>query len=191
MAAPTPVSALVHSSTLVTAGVYLAIRLYERFMVFEIICLGLVYLGVLTMFMAGVRAAFECDIRRVIAFSTLRQLGIIIVSVGVGNVVLAYFHLVIHAVFKALIFLVGGKFIHDFGGSQDVRIMGGLVVGAEFRFLRLIISNFSLCGLPFVSGFYSRDLILEMGGYYNLNYVFVIMMFLGVIFTFIYRIRLG
>lgn len=164
MAAPTPVSALVHSSTLVTAGVYLLIRFYGVLGLFWWVVMVIVYGGVLTIFIAGMVANFEIDMRRIIALSTLSQLGLIIISVGLGNIYLAFFHLVVHAIFKALLFLCGGKMIHIFGGEQDLRHMGGIVVGLPVRSVSLNVANFSLCGMPFISGFYSKDLILEMRG---------------------------
>lgn len=189
MAAPTPVSALVHSSTLVTAGVYLFVRFYGVLRGFWWVILVILYGGALTLFMAGLRANFEQDMKKIIALSTLRQLGVMIVSVGVGNVGLAFFHLICHAIFKALLFLCGGKMIHRFRGNQDVRYMGGVVGGLPVRCVCLNVANFSLCGLPFMAGFYSKDLVLEGAGYWGLNFFCVILVFVGTLFTFIYTIR--
>nr|AOR87183.1 NADH dehydrogenase subunit 5 [Xystodesmus sp. YD-2016] len=186
MAAPTPVSALVHSSTLVTAGVYLFIRFYG--VISGVWWLGLVILygGVITLFMAGLSALFEQDMKKIIALSTLSQLGVMMVSVGVGNVDLAFFHLICHAIFKALLFLCGGKMIHSFGGYQDVRFMGGIVMGLPVSCVSLNVANFSLCGFPFMAGFYSKDLILEGVGFWGLNLLCVLMLMVGVMFTCMY-----
>merc|ERR1712071_233482 len=124
IAAPTPVSALVHSSTLVTAGVYLLIRFSESITLTSSILL--MFLSTVTIFLSGLVANFEYDIKKIIALSTLRQLGVIIFSISLGLYSLAFFHLVIHALFKAL-FLCAGVLIHGVGGTQDIRICGGLV----------------------------------------------------------------
>lgn len=191
MAAPTPVSALVHSSTLVTAGVYLFIRFYGVLGGVWWLILVVLYGGVLTLFMAGLRAVFEMDIRKIVALSTLRQLGIIIVSVGVGNVNLAFFHLICHAIFKALLFLCVGKMIDLYGGTQDVRYLGGIMKGSPITYVCFNIANFSLCGFPFMAGFYSKDLILESYGRLCLNVVCFIFILVGVMFTCFYTARLS
>jgi NADH-ubiquinone oxidoreductase chain 5 len=122
MAAPTPVSALVHSSTLVTAGVYLLIRFSPSFGCLLNVILLLI--SGLAMFMAGLGANFDYDLRRIIALSTLRQLGLMIMTISVGLSGLAFFHLLTHALFKALLFMCAGGVIHSMGDSQDIRFMG-------------------------------------------------------------------
>lgn len=124
IAAPTPVSALVHSSTLVTAGVYVMVRFRTR--VWGRWGLFLLVIAVLTVVMAGLRARFEADLKKVIALSTLSQLGIIILIVSVGAMRICVFHLVTHALFKALMFLCAGAVIHLSGGIQDIRCFSGL-----------------------------------------------------------------
>jgi NADH-ubiquinone oxidoreductase chain 5 len=121
MAAPTPVSALVHSSTLVTAGVFLLIRFYPYLRSVKYFNIFLLVIAVCTMIMAGLRAVTECDIKKIIALSTLRQLGIIITALGLGTVQLAYFHMVTHALFKALLFVRAGGFINTHYHRQDLR----------------------------------------------------------------------
>lgn len=189
IAAPTPVSALVHSSTLVTAGVYLLIRFYYVFEGVRVMCMVMFFFGLITMFIAGMVAVFEVDIRRIIALSTLSQLGMMVMVIGLGGVYLSYFHLVVHALFRALLFLCGGKVIHLFMDEQDFRYMGSVVGGRLVRFVRLSVANFSLCGLPFVSGFYSKDMIIERFGYGNLGLISILVMLFGVMFTFVYRIK--
>lgn len=139
--------------------------------------------------MAGLRANFEQDMKRIIALSTLSQLGVMIVSIGVGNVGLAFFHLICHAIFKALLFLCGGRIIHSFGGQQDVRFMGRIVIGLPLSCVSLNVANFSLCGLPFMAGFYSKDLVLESYGFGGLNYICMFLVVVGTLFTCIYTIK--
>nr|WDY17720.1 NADH dehydrogenase subunit 5 [Polydesmus sp. GZCS-2019] len=189
MAAPTPVSALVHSSTLVTAGVYLFIRFYGVLGEIWWLMLIILYGGSLTLFMAGLSANFEQDMKKIIALSTLSQLGVMMVSIGVGNVGLAFFHLVCHAIFKALLFLCGGKMIHSFSGNQDVRFMGGIIMGLPLSCVMLNVANFSLCGLPFMAGFYSKDMILESWGIFGLNFVCMGLVVVGTMLTCVYTAK--
>ena len=161
MAAPTPVSALVHSSTLVTAGVYLLIRI--NILIIEIdIRKYLFIMGILTMVMAGITAMIEIDIKKVIALSTLRQLGVIIIILGIGNPILSFFHLISHAFFKAILFMCAGIIIHNIKDYQDIRKIGYRFFNMHFSISIIIIANISLCGLPFISGFYSKDFIIEI-----------------------------
>nr|YP_009250643.1 NADH dehydrogenase subunit 5 [Heterotermes cf. occiduus 3.12.2.AUS]AMX22972.1 NADH dehydrogenase subunit 5 [Heterotermes cf. occiduus 3.12.2.AUS] len=173
MAAPTPVSALVHSSTLVTAGVYLLIRFSPSFG--YLLNVALLLISGLTMFMAGLGANFEYDLSKIIALSTLSQLGLMIMTISVGLSGLAFFHLLTHALFKALLFMCAGGVIHSMGDSQDIRFMGGLSVYMPFTSSCLMVSNFALCGMPFLAGFYSKDFILEM---FSMSYVNVFGFFL-------------
>lgn len=170
MAAPTPVSALVHSSTLVTAGVYLLIR-FNTLLINNIFNQYLLLIGGLTMFIAGLGANFEFDLKKIIALSTLSQLGLIIIILSLGYRELAFFHLLTHAIFKSLLFLSAGSIIHNIINSQDIRLMGGLILNIPFTRRFLIIANLSLCGIPFLAGFYSKDLILEIGSYSYLNLI--------------------
>nr|WGO58140.1 NADH dehydrogenase subunit 5 [Symploce tubercularis] len=160
MAAPTPVSALVHSSTLVTAGVYLLIRFSGAFN--EWLNIFLLLISGLTMFMAGLGANFEYDLKKIIALSTLSQLGLMMSILAMGFAKLAFFHLLTHALFKALLFMCAGVVIHSMKDSQDIRFMGNLSFQMPLTSSCLMVSNFALCGMPFLAGFYSKDLILEM-----------------------------
>ena len=126
MAAPTPVSSLVHSSTLVTAGVYLIIRFYPSLCFYEGVCYFLFYVGVLTTLMAGLSAFYENDLKKVVAFSTLSQLGLMFMALGLSMPLLSFFHLVTHALFKALLFICAGTVIHRMGNNQDMRLIGSL-----------------------------------------------------------------
>jgi NADH-ubiquinone oxidoreductase chain 5 len=188
MAAPTPVSALVHSSTLVTAGVYLLVRFSPSFGYWLNVVLLLV--SGLTMFIAGLGANFEFDLRRIIALSTLRQLGLMIMTISIGLSGLAFFHLLTHALFKALLFMCAGGVIHSMGDSQDIRFMGGLSVYIPFTSSSLIVSNFALCGMPFLAGFYSKDFILEMFSMRYLNIFGFFLLFISTGLTVCYSFRL-
>nr|YP_009971652.1 NADH dehydrogenase subunit 5 [Thor amboinensis]QNG57247.1 NADH dehydrogenase subunit 5 [Thor amboinensis] len=161
MAAPTPVSALVHSSTLVTAGVYLLIRFNSALIgTLEQSCLLII--ASLTMFMAGLGANFETDLKKIIALSTLSQLGVMMTILAMGWSELAFFHLLTHALFKALLFMCAGSIIHSVGDYQDIRVMGAMVKFMPLSVTSMNIANLALCGTPFLAGFYSKDLILEI-----------------------------
>nr|YP_010577124.1 NADH dehydrogenase subunit 5 [Striatobalanus tenuis]UZN92570.1 NADH dehydrogenase subunit 5 [Striatobalanus tenuis] len=188
MAAPTPVSSLVHSSTLVTAGIYLVIRLgwvYD-FWMNEL----LMILSVLTMFMAGLGACFEFDLKKIIALSTLSQLGLMMYSLSLGLVKVALFHLLMHALFKALLFMSAGCIIHGFKGWQDIRMMGNMMVSLPFISSCFVVSNLALSGMPFLAGFYSKDLILELSLMQELNLLSLFMLFLSTGLTVAYTFRL-
>nr|YP_006576414.1 NADH dehydrogenase subunit 5 [Semele scabra]AEV94308.1 NADH dehydrogenase subunit 5 [Semele scabra] len=158
MAAPSPVSALVHSSTLVTAGVYVLVRFSGCLFGGWYLFLGVVCS--MTMFMSAVSAVFEPDVKKVVALSTLSQLGVMMLSLSVGAVSACFFHLVSHALFKALMFLCVGAVIH-FSGVQDLRYLGGFLYGSPVVTGWLVVSCLSLMGFPFMAGFYSKDLVLE------------------------------
>lgn len=187
--APTPVSSLVHSSTLVTAGVYLLIRYNKIF-----IDLGLnnylLIIFSLTMLISGIMANFEMNFKKIIALSTLSQLGFIIRILRIGFVNLGFFHLIIHAFFKSIIFISVGGFIHINLNIQDLRIYGIILYINPIKSLLLILSVINLCGFPFISGFFSKDLILEGFFNINLNILNIIILYFSIILTLSYRIRL-
>lgn len=126
IAAPTPVSSLVHSSTLVTAGIYLLIRFYPRLSLINFFNCYVLYAGLVTSMLAGLAANYENDFKKVIALSTLSQLGIIIIIIGLGQPSVAFFHLITHALFKALLFICAGTIIHSRQNNQDLRIIGAI-----------------------------------------------------------------
>lgn len=190
MAAPTPVSALVHSSTLVTAGVYLLIR-FNILFVDSWIGKFLLLIGGLTIFIAGVAANFEFDLKKIIALSTLRQLGLIIRILAIGFPKLAFFHLLTHALFKALLFICAGAIIHNIKNSQDIRDIGGLIFFIPFTTSCLNVANLALCGMPFLAGFYSKDLILEVVLLSNLNLFSFFLYFFSTGLTVCYSWRLS
>nr|ANJ70572.1 NADH dehydrogenase subunit 5 [Nebria brevicollis] len=188
MAAPTPVSALVHSSTLVTAGVYLLIRfniiLNNNMMMF------LLFISTMTMFMAGMGANFEFDLKKIIALSTLSQLGLMMSILSMGSYKLAFFHLLTHALFKALLFMCAGAIIHNFKDVQDIRYMGNLMVHMPLTCICMNISNLALCGMPFLAGFYSKDLILEVISMDFINIFIFMLFFISTGLTVCYSFRL-
>nr|YP_001798487.1 NADH dehydrogenase subunit 5 [Orchesella villosa]ABS57585.1 NADH dehydrogenase subunit 5 [Orchesella villosa] len=186
MAAPTPVSALVHSSTLVTAGVYLLIRFNVMLGVNNI----LFYLGSLTMFMSGLGANLEMDLKKIIALSTLSQLGVMMFTLSLGFYEFSFFHLLSHALFKSLLFLCAGVFIHSMGDIQDIRYLSGLNIGCPVSSFFFIACSLSLCGFPFLSGFYSKDLILESYLLSHTSLFMLLIVLIGTFFTATYSIRL-
>nr|YP_010735840.1 NADH dehydrogenase subunit 5 [Phytomastax pentaspinula]WEL32804.1 NADH dehydrogenase subunit 5 [Phytomastax pentaspinula] len=189
MAAPTPVSALVHSSTLVTAGVYLMIR-FNFILMYTGFFKVLLLFGCLTMFMAGMVANFEYDLKKIIALSTLSQLGLMMSILSMGYWKLAFFHLLTHALFKALLFLCAGSYIHNLGDFQDIRYMGSMVKQMPFTSICFNVSSLSLCGMPFLSGFYSKDLILEVVMLSWLNLLIFLLYFISTGLTAMYSLRL-
>nr|YP_009228437.1 NADH dehydrogenase subunit 5 [Idioscopus nitidulus]AKU47324.1 NADH dehydrogenase subunit 5 [Idioscopus nitidulus] len=186
MAAPTPVSALVHSSTLVTAGVYLLIRFYDYFN----FNMYMIYISLMTMIMSSVCALFEYDLKKIIALSTLSQLGLMMLSLFIGLKDLTYFHLITHAMFKSLLFLCSGIFIYYMNDIQDIRMMGSVCVNLPLTTACFNISSLSLCGMPFLSGFYSKDLILESGLFNNLNLFIFVLFYMSLGLTSSYSLRL-
>lgn len=189
MAAPTPVSALVHSSTLVTAGVFLLIRFYPFLRTCSLFCPSLLIISVCTTIMAGLRATTECDIKKIIALSTLRQLGFMIASLGLGILNLAFFHMVTHAIFKALLFICAGTIIHRFSHSQDLRWIGNSLIQLPTTASCIIMANTALCGFPFMSGFYSKDLIIESSLFFPHNFIVILLIIVAVGLTSFYSTR--
>ena len=190
IAAPTPVSALVHSSTLVTAGIYLLIRI--NLIIIEInINYILLIIGIITIIMSGITAIIEIDIKKIIALSTLSQLGIIIIILGLGNPILSFFHLISHAFFKAILFICAGIIIHNIKDYQDIRKIGFSFNNLNYSISIIIIANLSLCGLPFIRGFYSKDLIIEIIIIKGKNLIIFFFLIIGTILTVLYSCRLN
>nr|APC25408.1 NADH dehydrogenase subunit 5 [Aedes albopictus] len=189
MAAPTPVSALVHSSTLVTAGVYLLIRFN---ILLENSTLGqfLLLMSGMTMFMAGLGANFEFDLKKIIALSTLSQLGLMMSILSMGFYKLAFFHLLTHALFKALLFMCAGVIIHNTKNAQDIRFMGNLSMSMPLTCSCFNVANLALCGMPFLAGFYSKDLILETVMLSYMNFFSFFLFFFSTGLTVCYSFRL-
>ena len=190
MAAPTPVSALVHSSTLVTAGVYLIIRLNFIFCSSNSTNL-LLFIGIITILLAGAAAIFEIDIKKVIALSTLSQLGVIIIILGGIEPVLSFFHLLRHAYFKAILFICAGIIIHNIKDYQDIRKISIISNIIPVTFRVIIVANLSLCGLPFLRGFYSKDIILEVIIISTIRFVLFRIIIVATFFTVAYSCRIS
>jgi len=185
IAAPTPVSSLVHSSTLVTAGAYLIFRFSA------IINLYIIqFFGILTIIIAGLNALKEIDIKKIVALSTLSQLGLIVRALGVGLKFCIFFHLILHAYFKALLFISVGNIIHFSDDYQDLRKINFYENFQSLTLVFCLISNFSLIGFPFLSGFFSKDLILEFFFFEERIFIFYWRIFwFGCILTVCYSIR--
>ena len=191
IAAPTPVSALVHSSTLVTAGIFIIVRFYYLLASWPLFNFLALFIGTITLLIAGIGANHEHDLKKIIALSTLRQLGVIMLSLGLGAWNLTLFHLYTHALFKALLFLCAGAIIHNNSNVQDIRSFGALANQMPLTIACLNIANLALCGAPFLRGFYSKDLILETCLYNPRNLVAVVLIFLATGITAAYSIRLS
>lgn len=188
IAAPTPVSRLVHSSTLVTAGVYVLVRFEE--LLYPLCDFFLGVFSVITIILAGTGALVMVDIKKVVALSTLSQVRIIMFAISVGAVRVAFFHLLIHAFFKALMFMCLGSVIMFSGGVQDGRFLGGLWLHLPFVYVLFVVSNLALMGLPFLSGYYSKELIVGifMRGY--CSYLRFFVFFVSIVLSIFYSSRI-
>jgi len=162
MEGPTPVSALIHAATLVVSGVFLIIRCSIFFENSEAVLLIVSIIGALTAFFAATVGLFQNDLKRVIAYSTCSQLGYMVFITGLSHYSVSLFHLANHAVFKALLFLSAGCVIHGLSDEQDLRKMGGLLHLFPVSFVMILIGSLALVGTPFLTGFYSKDCILEL-----------------------------
>jgi len=183
--APTPVSALVHSSTLVTAGVYLLFRFCSLESAL------LMNVGIFTTLIAGLAAALECDTKKIIALSTLSQLGLIVTSLGIGARSLCFAHLNTHAAFKALLFLAIGSYIHSIYGSQESRSVVILQSNSPFIMVILVSACISMCGLVFLSGWVTKEAILESRFNSVVALLTLLLFYLGIGLTLVYSFRLA
>jgi NADH-ubiquinone oxidoreductase chain 5 len=143
------------------------------------------------MFIAGINALGECDLKKIIALSTLRQLGVIIFRISIGFPMFGFFHLVTHAIFKALLFICAGVLIDLHGHRQDLRRMGNLSIQIPLTMGCILRANLALCAFPFIAGFYSKDLIIEMCVYSNVNLIIVMIVGVATGMTLSYRVRLS
>nr|QDH12156.1 NADH dehydrogenase subunit 5 [Halichondria sp. HK-2019] len=169
MEGPTPVSALIHAATMVTAGVFLIIRSGPLFEGSPFALTVVTILGALTTFFAATTGVVQNDLKKVIAYSTCSQLGYMVMVCGLSNYSTSLFHLMNHAFFKALLFLSAGSVIHAVSDEQDMRKMGGLLKSIPFTYTMILIGSLSLMGFPYLTGFYSKDLILELT--YDKHYI--------------------
>lgn len=160
MAGPTPVSALIHAATMVTAGIYMIVRSNVFYSISEVASETVAIVGVLTALFAATIGLFQNDIKKILAYSTVSQLGLMFLALGVGAYSSAVFHVTTHAFFKALLFLGAGSVIHAMGGEQDIRKMGGLSGKIKITFMTMLMGTIAISGLPPFSGFFSKDEIL-------------------------------
>ena len=192
MEGPTPVSALIHAATMVTAGVFLIARSSPIFEYTPTVLRIVTILGASTAFFAATVGLVQNDLKRVIAYSTCSQLGYMIFACGLSNYSVGVFHLVNHAFFKALLFLGAGSVIHAVADEQDMRKMGGLKLLVPFTYSMMVIGSLALIGFPFLTGFYSKDVILEVayGNFTNEGHFSYILGSIGAFFTAFYSTRL-
>ncbi len=192
MEGPTPVSALIHAATMVTAGVYLVIRLSFIFEFVPKTLSFMVFIGAFTAFFSATIALVQMDIKKLIAYSTCSQLGYMVYVCGLSLYNLSLFHLFNHAFFKALLFLSAGSIIHSLSNEQDVRRMGGLLKILPNSYISILIGSLSLCGFPFLSGFFSKDLIIELSILnFEINKIFCFwLIYLCAYLTVLYSIKL-
>ena len=182
MEGPTPVSALIHAATMVTAGVFLLIRISPVLEGTPLILLIVIFLGALTAFMSGTIGLVQSDLKKVIAYSTCSQLGYMVMICGFSHYHCGLFHLFNHGFFKALLFLSAGSIIHAVNNEQDMRKIGGLKATLPLSYICIIVGSLSLAGLPFLTGFYSKDLLLEL--VYQ-NHYLSFALWLGLLTTFL------
>lgn len=192
MEGPTPVSALIHAATMVTAGVFLIIRAAIIFESSTIALSVLAIVGTTTAFMAATSGLLQNDIKKVIAYSTCSQLGYMVFACGLSQYALSLFHLTNHAFFKALLFLSAGAVIHAIANEQDLRRFGGLLNLLPYTYAMFVIGSLALMGFPFLTGFFSKDIILEVAaGATSIDYSYAYTLGLvTALFTSFYSFRL-
>src|SRR6201996_3050868 len=191
MEGPTPVSALIHAATMVTAGVYLLIRVSPLLEYSSLILLLCLWLGAITTVFSSLIGLFQQDIKKVIAYSTMSQLGMMVIAVGLSSYNVALFHLMNHAFYKGLLFLGAGSIIHAVGDNQDFRKYGGLIKYLPLTYSVILIASLSLVAFPFMTGFYSKDFILESAyGQFSFSGITVYYIaVIGAMFTTLYSVK--
>ncbi len=189
MEGPTPISALIHAATMVTAGIYMVARLSPLYEMTEDVSLFILYIGSITAFFLGLVALIQNDIKRIIAYSTISQLGYMTAALGASLYSLAIFHLITHAFFKALLFLCAGSIIIKCHHEQDIRKIGGLKKFMPITYLAFLYGGLSLIGFPLTSGFYSKESIIDGIGYYGHTIPYV-MLLLSIFTTTLYTCKI-
>src|SRR5208282_1016233 len=191
MEGPTPVSSLIHAATMVTAGVYLLIRCSPLLEQSELALTIIMITGAVTAFFAASVGLFQNDIKKVIAYSTMSQLGMMVIAVGLSQYNIALAHLVLHAMYKAGLFLAAGSVLHALGDQQDFRKYGGLIGYLPLTYSVMLIASLSLVAIPFMTGFYSKDFIIESAyGQYHLSSIIVYFIAtIGAMFTTLYSVK--
>jgi NADH-ubiquinone oxidoreductase chain 5 len=191
MEGPTPVSALIHAATMVTAGVYLLMRVSPLIEYSSTVLIISLWLGAITTVFSSLIGLFQQDIKKVIAYSTMSQLGMMVIAVGLSSYNIALFHLVNHAFYKGLLFLGAGAVIHAVSDNQDFRKYGGLRFFLPLTYSVMLIASLSLVAFPFMAGFYSKDLILESayGQFYFTGTVVYFIATIGAMFTTLYSVK--
>ena len=191
MEGPTPVSALIHAATMVTAGVYLLMRSSPLIEYSSTVLLLTLWLGAITTVFSSLIGLFQQDIKKVIAYSTMSQLGMMVIAIGLSSYNVALFHLVNHAFYKALLFLGAGAVIHAVSDNQDFRRYGGLRPFLPLTYSIMLIASLSLVAFPFMTGFYSKDFILESayGQFYFSGTVVYFIASIGAMFTTLYSVK--
>lgn len=188
MAGPTPVSALIHAATMVTAGIYMIARSNVLFMLAPLTMNVIAIVGLATAILAATIAITQTDIKKVLAYSTVSQLGYMFLGLGVGAYTGAFFHVITHAFFKALLFLGAGSVIHAMSNEQDMRLMGGLRKKLPVTFITMLAGTIAISGIPPFSGFFSKDEILANA--YEHNKIFWVIGVIGAVFTAFYMFRM-
>jgi NADH-ubiquinone oxidoreductase chain 5 len=191
MEGPTPVSALIHAATMVTAGVYLLMRSSPLIEYSNTLLLISLWIGAITTVFSSLIGLFQQDIKKVIAYSTMSQLGMMVVAIGLSSYNIALFHLVNHAFYKGLLFLGAGSVIHAVADNQDFRKYGGLKAFLPLTYSVMLIASLSLVAFPFMTGFYSKDFILESayGQFYFSSLVIYFISTIGAMFTTLYSVK--
>ena len=188
MVGPTPVSALIHAATMVTVGVYLCLKLSNLFFLFPEINLAILIIASFTSIIAGIIAFFQYELKKILAFSTVSQLGLMMLAIGVNAYNASLFHVFTHAFFKACLFLSAASIIHYAENEQDIRKLGGLKDELKPVFWAMLLAGLAMAGFPFTSGFISKDLILLSA--FEYHQFFGIVVFLSSFLTGLYTFKL-